>query len=276
MTDREGPGRGLLVVSALAAAAVVWGGGTAASDSPPSPTTRPSGASVPIVLELFTSQGCSSCPPADEILSRLGEVAEEGLLLIPLAYHVDYWNRLGWADPFSSAEWSDRQAAYARVLEGGRLYTPQLVFNGRHHEVGSNGKRIETVLAEERQRPPAAEIQVAARRGSPAELTVEIEGEVTTASSEPLVLRIALWQSGLETEVPRGENARRKLANDYVVRRLESRRQPARSVGDRFSETVTMKVDPSWSSGQLGVAAFLQQRGSLAVTGAATARVQVP
>ena len=89
----------------------------------------PSRPPKPVVLELFTSQGCSSCPPADELLTELGKHDD----VIALAFHVDYWNHLGWRDPFSSRSWSRRQERYAAALFRGRVYTPQIVVDGRGH-----------------------------------------------------------------------------------------------------------------------------------------------
>ena len=95
------------------------------------------GRSRTVVLELFTSQGCSSCPPADALLSRLRHEDFGGSTVIPLAYHVDYWNHLGWSDPFSSPRWSQRQNLYARALKNAQVYTPQLIINGAVQMVGS-------------------------------------------------------------------------------------------------------------------------------------------
>jgi hypothetical protein len=88
----------------------------------------------PIIIELFTSQGCSSCPPADRLLKRLAGDPR----VIPLSFHVDYWNYIGWTDPFSSKRWSERQQGYARAFRSNRIYTPQLVVSGR---TGASGSR---------------------------------------------------------------------------------------------------------------------------------------
>src|SRR5260370_15606082 len=85
---------------------------------------------APVVLELFTSEGCSSCPPADALLSDLGSSTKS---VVPLAYHVDYWDLLGWSDPFSSHQWSERQSAYALALKLNGGYTPQIVIDGAWH-----------------------------------------------------------------------------------------------------------------------------------------------
>src|SRR5436190_18609544 len=90
-----------------------------------------------VVAELFTSQGCSSCPPADALWQRLGDESPLGARIVPLAFHVDYWNSLGWKDPFSSAAWSSRQSDYARAFGSGRIYTPQAVIGGRAECLGA-------------------------------------------------------------------------------------------------------------------------------------------
>src|SRR5271169_3547256 len=98
----------------------------------------------PVVLELFTSQGCSSCPPADALISELGASSKS---VIPLAYHVDYWNHLGWADPFSSGQWSERQSDYARAMNLDGEYTPQMVISGAWQCGGSDAGSIERAVA---------------------------------------------------------------------------------------------------------------------------------
>src|ERR1700730_15247904 len=94
---------------------------------------------APVLLELFTTEGCSSCPPADALLSELGSSTKS---VIPLAYHVDYWNHLGWADPFSSHQWSERQSEYVQALNLDGAYTPQMVIGGRWQCAGSDGGSI--------------------------------------------------------------------------------------------------------------------------------------
>jgi hypothetical protein len=190
-----------------------------------------------ILLELYTSQGCSSCPPADRLLSQLGREAD----LIPLAFHVDYWNDIGWRDPFSAGEWTERQLRYARRLDGGRVYTPQLV---------------KAALARARDRTAGARI---AARGTLERIAVEAEGP---ASAERWV---ALVESGLATEVTRGENRGKSLENDFIVRRL-IRLEPG-------AGEVSLALDPAWRRDRLSVAVFLQDPDSLAVLAAARATV---
>src|SRR5678816_1982458 len=117
-----------------------------AAEANPSPTpANPNDG--PVVLELFTSQGCSSCPPADRLLSSFikeGEVA--GRQVVALSFHVDYWNDLGWADPFSLPAWTERQRQYAEALGDNRVYTPELVVAGQTGFVGSNGGQIRQAI----------------------------------------------------------------------------------------------------------------------------------
>src|SRR5258708_14826602 len=106
--------------------------------------TNGAGDGAPVVLELFTSEGCSSCPPADALISELGASSKS---VIPLAYHVDYWNHLGWADPFSSRQWSERQSEYGRAMNLDGEYTPQMVISGAWQCAGSDAGSIERAVA---------------------------------------------------------------------------------------------------------------------------------
>jgi hypothetical protein len=122
----------------------------------------------PVLLELFTSQGCSSCPPADRVLSRLNEEAKSGdLLVVALSFHVDYWNRLGWTDPYSDAAYSQRQRIYARKLGDNRVYTPELVVDGRTGHVGSREGEVRQAI-----KSASARQQVI-----PVDVIVVLEGE---------------------------------------------------------------------------------------------------
>ena len=221
-----------------------------------------------VVLELFTSQGCSSCPPADATLSRLGR--DEGLRgrVVPLAFHVDYWNYIGWADPFSSPEWSARQRAYSPPLGLDGVYTPQLVVNGRAHLNGSDESGIRELIAEA-SRAPAARVSVETERAGDG-FAVRVRAELPERlDAGRLRAVVVLFENGVATEVRRGENRGRTLANDYVVRRLEEAFELGPEAGARGEGRVTFAVDPSWRAEHLGVAAFLQDPETMRIHGAA-------
>jgi hypothetical protein len=168
------------------------------------------------VVELFTSEGCSSCPPADRLLLDFAERSDDRLY--PLAFHVDYWNRLGWTDPFSDEAYSQRQRAYARVIGSGRVYTPQMIVNGRTEFVGSRQAQAEQALQRALERTAPATIDLT---GSLEGRTVEIAYAVEGAP-EGTVLNLALVQRRAEQDVPRGENAGRTLYHANVVRVFET------------------------------------------------------
>jgi hypothetical protein len=165
------------------------------------------------VIELFTSQGCSSCPPADALLTWLS--GEPGV--IPLSFHVDYWNYIGWTDPFSSADWSARQRSYARVSRAAQVYTPQAVVNGETQFVGSNERTARAEIRKALDRP--ADVRVGLERKGDS-ILVEAS-PLRRPTPGPLVVLLAEFEVKTETAVRRGENGGRKLRNDFVVRRLE-------------------------------------------------------
>lgn len=246
--------------------------------------TAATGSEGPVLVELFTSQGCSSCPPADRLLTRLGSDPELANRVLPLAFHVDYWNRIGWTDPFSSEEWSRRQRRYARarqrVREEGRVYTPQLVVDGRVDTVGSRQDEVYRLVREALDRPDAAKLSVRLSPGEvPTDLVATVDAELVAAPEgdpdAPLELLVALYQEDLETAVERGENAARTLHNDYVVRRLVAAGEVPRREGSSLEERVVFELDPSWTVRDLGVVAFLQDPSTRAVHGSARATLAV-
>ncbi len=222
----------------------------------------------PVVVELFTSQGCSSCPPADRLLSHL---ADEDLEVVPLSFHVDYWNYIGWTDPFSSEAWSDRQRRYARAFEAGRVYTPQMVFDGRSDCVGSDVKEVQRQLTEAAARPPGGELTVDVGAGTDnGHLRLEVTAKVLRPErGGDWKVMVAVVEKDLATSVPRGENAGRSLHNDNVVRSLiEAFSVPARA-GAEDTRKLDVEIGEDWKRDRLGVAVFLQDPSSMRIHGAA-------
>jgi hypothetical protein len=227
-----------------------------------------------VVLELFTSQGCSSCPPADRLLSRLAASPELAGRVVPLAFHVDYWNHLGWSDPFSARRWSERQERYARASGSNRIYTPQLVVDGGAECVGSREDEVRRQVERALARPPAGQVTVREARLGDKGLRVAVEARLARAVPRDLELWVAVSESGLVTRVGRGENARRTLADDFVVRRLERVGALAAAPGPPRAAAVTLPLDPAWNRGRLRVAAFLQDPQTLAIAGAGARAVE--
>ena len=198
--------------SLVVAAVVLLLGGPVAA---PAGHAQESAEPAPVaVLELFTSEGCSSCPPADALLSQLDrEMRRAGRNVLLLSFHVDYWNRLGWTDPYSGPEFTARQRSYARALPS-RTYTPQLVVNGRAHVVGSRGPAVRAAIDDALASPPAHAVTVA-REGDG--LAYRIDPEPPSTAT----LELALVERGLSQAVLRGENRGRRLRHDNVVRSLD-------------------------------------------------------
>jgi len=213
-----------------------------------------------IVVELFTSQGCSSCPPADRFLSELGKTDD----VIPLSFHVDYWNDLGWRDPFSSFHWSRRQRQYAAVFGTNRAYTPMMVVDASVDFVGSHTGDIRDEISRRQATAYAAEVEVTARRKN-GRIEVEIAVKPHDVLPRNLQALILTYEKDITTRVPRGENARRTLHHDYVVRRETAQAWKGAPI------VRSLPIESDWDPEKLGIAVLLQHRDSLKIYGAATA-----
>jgi hypothetical protein len=219
----------------------------------------------PVVLELFTSQGCSSCPPADALISELGSAKG----VIPLAYHVDYWNNLGWSDPFSSHQFSERQSAYSRAMDLGGEYTPQMVIGGESQFVGSDRGSIARAIAGARSKPASGRLSLNTKvvNGPPRILRLKVDAQVFKATGVgPFTVMVAVYENGLVSKIGGGENDGREIAYDYTVRKL----LPAFELqAAQVEKELTIELEPSWSLDHLGVATFIQDPRSLRIEGAA-------
>ena len=179
--------------------------------------------------------------------------------VIPLAFHVDYWDSLGWRDPFSSAEWTQRQARYARTMHLSSAYTPQAVVNGTREFVGSNRSVLSAALEKASTEKPRTEITLTARReGNSLIATIH----ATVPSNDDLML--AIVEDGVITKIEHGENAGRTITNDAIVRKL-IRVTPGQT-------TVTVPLDAAWHN--VSAAGFVQDRSTLAIGAAATVNVK--
>ncbi len=227
----------------------------------------------PILVELFTSQGCSSCPPADELLGVLAE--DPNRTVIPLSFHVDYWNRLGWRDPFSSAKWSERQRLYNSALRTGRVYTPQLVVDGAAHCVGSDVATVHRLIDEASRRSTGVQVLLEVEKTGNrlvAKVAAEVGGagfdtKASLESLEPTGVWVALAESGLETSVKTGENARRTLKNNFVVRDLKPAFELSREAVSGSGQ-VSFELGKELSVDRLHVVALAQESATRRIQGA--------
>jgi hypothetical protein len=212
---------------------------------------------VPVVVELFSSEGCSSCPPADVVLAKLDrEQPVAGAEVIALELHVDYWNRLGWTDPFSQASFSARQRMHAYTMHSSSVYTPQMVIDGTGELVGSNESGAKAAI-ERAARAPHVPVKLA-RDGD----AIAIDIEAAPAGEGTTHAMLATTERGLRTNVTAGENRGETLAHGPVVRSL-------RFVADLGATGLHTRVTQSRVAGTR-VVVFVEGRDSLHVLGAAT------
>lgn len=224
--------------------------------------TARSGAGTAALVELYTSQGCSSCPPADRWLSTLGgRFAAERV--VPLSLHVDYWDYLGWKDPYAKRRFSERQRKLSVLQRMALVYTPQVVVQGRDFR-SWNTARFDAEVQRINATPAAAEISLAIRSSTSAGLLVDAEAQVRLAAeARDAVLYVAAFQNRLASEVTSGENAGRRLEHDYVV--LEWQGPFSADPAGRLAESRRLALLPTATAETSGVAAFVQNRRTGAV-----------
>jgi hypothetical protein len=230
---------------------------------------------VPVLVELFTSEGCSTCPPADRFLESLDGQPIPGIEVIVLSEHVDYWNHLGWKDPYSSRDFSERQAVYARHFQLPDVYTPQMVVDGSRQLGGSKVDEVQSALQEARTQPKT-EVRITDIVVDHARLRVHIESAPLNFSKRPrsLGVYLAIALNRAESQVARGENANRHLTHTAVVRKMA--RVGSVKAGEHFSQEVELKIGVDTDPSNLRVVAFLQDLDSGRVCGVAMKHVEQP
>jgi hypothetical protein len=236
----------------------------AATPGPPPPTV--------VVAELFTSEGCSSCPPADTLIRQLADAQPfDGAHLIAFEEHVDYWDRLGWRDPFSSAQFTYRQTEYnERAFRSAAIYTPQLVVDGVGQCVGSDRSAIRAVVADSIRRPHAAVSVQSVAVASHLAVTVSVDVPAAVERRGVADVFVVVAERGLVSVVRQGENGGRTLIHGAVARSLA----PLGDLPDRdrtFAGTVDVAVAPNWKSRNLQIVGVIQERDSRRILGAGAA-----
>lgn len=208
-----------------------------------------------VVVELFTSEGCSSCPPADELLTHLRQdLSARHIEVIPLGFHVDYWNSLGWKDRFSSAEFSRRQEQYTQSLRVDGPHTPEMVVDGAVEFVGNDAGHAQRSIREAASQPEVAAVKISS--GEVDELAVQVKA---ASSGKDAQVVLAITEDNLTTQVGSGENGGRTLHHAAVVREL---RQLGRLREGSFEANVPLKLDKEWKRNDLRAVVFVQEGGT--------------
>jgi len=259
----------IFIVLATVSLYLAWsrGQGTAAAGFPADEAPLAAGEGRPVLVELFTSEGCSSCPPADALLIRLEkDQSIEGAEVIALGFHVDYWNYIGWTDRFSSAEFSQRQRQYADVFDANTVYTPQMVVDGQAEFVGSDARRAAAVIAQAA-RSRKVDVALTVVHQQPDRITLRaslsgLNGQPGRGSPE---LWIALTEANLSSHASSGENSGRQLDHTAVVRRLRrvARIEPGKDVPHEFE----LRLASEWKRENLRAVAFVQDRATRRILG---------
>lgn len=211
-----------------------------------------------VLVELFTSEGCSSCPPADKLLSEIVDASSNEVEIIGLSFHVDYWDYIGWKDPYASKEFTRRQRVYARKLYSNQVYTPQMVVNGKHEFVGSNRPKWNSIFSEVKEAKAGYQIDVTGI----IVLTNEFTVDVSSSDARNVVLNVALVEGGLSQNVRRGENRGKVLMHDNVVRSFQTRQFDGKK--NQFKIGIPSGLKPENSS----LIVYAQQESTWEVVGA--------
>lgn len=215
-------------------------------------TSEPGTPRKAVVVELFTSEGCSSCPPADELLAHLRQdLSAKNIQVIPLGFHVDYWNSLGWKDRFSSAEFSRRQEQYTQSLRVDGPYTPEMVVDGAVEFVGNDAGHAQRTIREAASQPEVATVKISSTAAY--QLSVQVKAPNSVKDAQVV---LAITEDNLTTQVGSGENGGRTLHHAAVVREL---RQLGQLHEGSFETNVPLKLEKDWKRDDLRAVVFVQE-----------------
>src|SRR5580692_1247690 len=239
-------------------------------------TSQRAGQREPVVVELFTSEGCSSCPPADALLAQLDAQQPLGSAqIIALEEHVDYWDEQGWIDPFSSSNWTVRQRDYAGTLHNGNPFTPQMVVDGVEGFVGSRAgearQQIEKAAALKKTRVEVSQLSLTP--GKSVALMVSVERLASIAPKDTADVILAITESGLHSAVKAGENNGKELQYSPVVRAWKVIGVMGKNGDEGFSSQPAVKLDVKWNMENLRAVVFVQEKKNRRILGAGAIRL---
>ena len=241
------------------------------------PANSPDSSNTAVVVELFTSEGCSSCPPADALLKKLSEESLiPGAEIIALEEHVDYWDHLGWKDPYSSSTFTERQNDYARKFGNSGVYTPQMIVDGQTEFIGSRSREAREIIQKAAVQSKLM-IQLSPAN-HPENGKVGFDIKVSGFSKLPDVQEAELWvaisEKNLHSDVKAGENSGERLQHAPVVRSI--RKLDNFHGTNDFSIHGSLAIDPSWQHNNMAVVAFAVDKNSRKILGAAISSLAQP
>ena len=231
-----------------------------------------------MVLELFTSEGCSSCPPADALALKLETTQPfDGTNIIAIEEHVDYWNHEGWMDRYSSHEWTERQLNYVELFKEKSAFTPEIVIDGQKQLVGSRESEIRQLIVAEASRPKT-DVSIIAEGTAPdgaPQFKVQVGKLQGHDDRDHAEVWLAITEKDLKTSVSGGENAGKNLVHAPVLRSLHKIgvANPKTEAPFDFEISTRVKLQPNWERQNLQVVAFVQEKKSLRILGAATSGI---
>ncbi len=236
----------------------------AATFAQPHTAANPSAHPSAVLVELFTSEGCSDCPSADELLRQVsGHKTSDGQLIVGISEHVSYWNSLGWRDPFSSEQYTDRQNDYSSHFGLNGVYTPQMVVNGREQFVGSDRRALEAAFTSEAQR---TQIELHITKAQITEKNITFSYTASNLPAKSSLQLVAVLVDDMDrSNVLRGENSGRDLVHVSVARALMS----LGALHETGEQSISLLLPPSFmaNSGGHHLVLFAQQNGAGAVLG---------
>ena len=239
------------------------------SGAAPAPikTTAAKTGGAPVIVELFTSEGCSSCPPADALLMKLKrDQSNDGAEIIALSEHVDYWNSRAYTDPYSSAAFTARQTGYARAFHLDAPYTPQMVVDGREEFTGSDDESAASAIAKSvKSAKTDVEATGEVKEGS-LQLKIKIAPVIGLPAGDKADVMLAITEDNLHSQVSGGENSGRKLTHVGVVRELKS--LGALPKGAAWETVLTVPLKANWKRADLQAVVFVQAQNSRRILGA--------
>lgn len=206
------------------------------------------------LLELYTSQGCSSCPPADRWLSKLKHSGISSEQIIPLAFHVTYWDYIGWQDRFASSQYDKRQRQTAFLNSSRRVYTPQFVLAGNDFRALNDfNDHVLDIVSQ----PSSVQLKVTAQRSSDDEINIELKTKITDEELNSAALYLAVYENDLQSDVDAGENDGELLRHDFVVRKLYG---PFMQTEKDTEATIkkSLPIEDIWKRTDLNIVAFAQ------------------